>query len=46
MYRIILCLVAVLNFAALSAQKSTLKFNADGNFKILTIKLMIRPILK
>ena len=35
MYRIILCLVAVLNFAALSAQKSTLKFNADGNFKIV-----------
>lgn len=35
MYRIILCLVAILNFAMLSAQKSILRFNADGKFKIV-----------
>lgn len=35
MYRIFLCLMAVLNFTALFAQKSILKFNTDGNFKIV-----------
>lgn len=35
MYRIVLCLMAVLNVTALFAQKSKLKFNADGNFKIV-----------
>ncbi|MEG1403198.1 metallophosphoesterase family protein [Bacteroides sp.] len=35
MYKVILCLVTVLNIAALSAQKSTLKFNTNGKFKIV-----------
>lgn len=35
MYKVILCLVTVLNIAALSAQKSILKFNTNGKFKIV-----------
>lgn len=35
MHKVILYLVAVLNFTTLSAQKSVLKFNSNGDFKIV-----------